>query len=1139
MSDHYGSITINAAPPVLPTQKQDKPSTSSSKRPFIFALLAFLLIASYFLTTIYLVPRAIQKYLPQYIHDKTGLTLVIKRVQLNPLNFQLNLEQLTADIPDSVTPEPLLQIRHLFIDLDFTSLVRNTFACDKLTVDELQLNLIRYKDKQYNFPVLSHFSETRNQGEIMNFAKLPFLFSLNNISINKSRILFEDQLTDKTHIVEKLQLAIPTLSNFSFQSKNYIQPHFSAVINGSPIQLSGEAVRLSDDQGFQTKLSCSIQSLDLVPYFSYLPSTFPLRLSKGRADTTLQLSFSPNKLQGDRLSIDIKMDAIDIEMNGKDTHLQLFVPFLKLDAIIEPLGKKFHIKDVITKKTQLRGTQKQVSTALQKIFLPLQDQAINLPVLTIDRFLADQGQLTLLEAIGSKNKQPDTPEWSDLQISIKDFHSAKGSGSIHISGEHGREKGAFSWQGNFSDASTIQGKLLLNEFPAATLFQRVLSDAKETIQGTATFSGDLAFHPSKENVFSYTLASAILQFNDLKISEKKNIWLDANSVRLTRLSRSADHFNLGDIFIKGASLNLNSSELPPLLTNLFTAQKHPSTQGIDFEGVLSVASDNSQEKPLTISDVRFQANRLEKTSTTENFAFSGRFADDGIIKAKGIFNLDPTQIQANLAFTKVNTKIFSPFFSKWPLSRNSEALLHGKGIYRFPNPSFQGDLRFTDSLLQNRAKTPLITWESAELNKVSCRFAPFSLHAESMFLAAPRFQWQRSTLSPFQQLRQGLHSLLKSGAENEGLFPVEIKKINLRNASIDIVDKRLSPAWRTTVTAIEGNISPLDTTGDTLSSFTMKGMLGDSPFALSGNAPFFSTKLEAHAKLNLSHFPLTAFSKQLETSPFYSNKATLDLTLNMTENVTQFSSKNEIQIKNLRAASANSDTALTLALLADTDDRFSLNIPIATGSQSLFNETITNFQTTVIRASYAPLLLDRRFKDLQDQPLISCTPGSNTIAPAGQETLKRYAELLNAHPGLMLQLTGMADGKLDRTVLQKIQEELEEQRVETINNQELAKYRQKQQALKTVASGTTIKEEDIAKEDLPGYTPLLPNPVHIQDKTLVELALERGQLAAEFCIRNLGIAPQRIHVTNKGVIASEPPSNGVHITIKTLVRNIQ
>jgi len=253
-----------------------------------------------------------------------------------------------------------------------------------------------------------------------------------------------------------------------------------------------------------------------------------------------------------------------------------------------------------------------------------------------------------------------------------------------------------------------------------------------------------------------------------------------------------------------------------------------------FAGKLNINNRDNPKRPLRISDIHFQANRLEQNSTTENFAFSGYLPSEGIIKAKGVFNLAPVTIDANLAFSKIDTQIFSPFLLQWPLLFHSRAVLHGKGVYSFPASSYQGDLRFNDGTLQAKPKTPLITWKSAELNNISCRFSPFSLQAKSLLLSTPRFQWQRSTQSPFQDFQKGIRLLTQDNSEAKTLFPIEIQTSNLKDASVTLVDRRLSPAWSTTVNELEGRIKNLNTNEKGVSTFSLTGKLEDSPLVLSG-----------------------------------------------------------------------------------------------------------------------------------------------------------------------------------------------------------------------------------------------------------------------------------------------------------------
>jgi len=214
-------------------------------------------------------------------------------------------------------------------------------------------------------------------------------------------------------------------------------------------------------------------------------------------------------------------------------------------------------------------------------------------------------------------------------------------------------------------------------------------------------------------------------------------------------------------------------------------------------------------------------NNLDKPVSTDNFAFTGYLSRDGIIKAQGKLSFLPTHMQSNIAFSNIDTSLLAPFFSPWPLLQNSKAILHGKGKFSYPDPLFQGNLRLTDTLLQNAPKTPLATWNLAEITHATCHFSPFSFQAEILHLNTPEVQWSRGYTSPFQQIQKGVHILFQDVSKNDTLFPIAIKKINFLNGSVKITDRRLSPVWSTTVDNLEGRINNLNTNGDGLSSFVI------------------------------------------------------------------------------------------------------------------------------------------------------------------------------------------------------------------------------------------------------------------------------------------------------------------------------
>jgi hypothetical protein len=281
--------------------------------------------------------------------------------------------------------------------------------------------------------------------------------------------------------------------------------------------------------------------------------------------------------------------------------------------------------------------------------------------------------------------------------------------------------------------------------------------------------------------------------------------------------------------------------------------------------------------------------------------------------------------------------------------------------------------------------------------------------------------------------------------------------------------------------------------------------------------------------------------KQLQSIPVKAKDAKLILNMSMTENQSDFSSKNEMLIKDIKPSTLKSETALALAFLKDSQGAFPLHVQIRDGSRPLLKESIASFKTTTIKASYAPLLLDRQFKDLQDKDLISFHPGSNSMGDSARETLSRYAELLTIHPGVGLTITGMADKKIDGNALLTILKEKEQQRIQAENEKRLAKFRKRQKAASTITPGGTLQEEDIAKDELAGFIPLEPKPVKLPGKVLPDLAKERGLLVVDALVHSLGIAPNRVlNAANKiNPADNTTPSNGARITIRAIATDVK
>ncbi|MEK6200835.1 MAG: hypothetical protein N2A40_00220, partial [Desulfobulbaceae bacterium] len=303
---------------------------------------------------------------------------------------------------------------------------------------------------------------------------------------------------------------------------------------------------------------------------------------------------------------------------------------------------------------------------------------------------------------------------------------------------------------------------------------------------------------------------------------------------------------------------------------------------------------------------------------------------------------------------------------------------------------------------------------------------------------------------------------------------------------------------------------------------------------------------------DLKGFPLSVLSEQirplLDLDP---TSGSFDLSVTHKRHKGEEQGEATFLFSDLRPGSAQADTALPLALLANNQDQMQVLIPLSTKSDTpLFKQTVALFQTQIVKAGVAPLLLaGAEFADLQERQFITFPEGLSELDVLGDndvhETLQHFADLLAERPHLGLVLNGMADPTHDRAVIQKALEEKERKRIALKNEQRLEEWQKKEQikeqtlkAQQAAAPPGKIIERNIPAQDGPP-APLQPEPVTVSETTLQDLAQERALQVYDFYATLPGIASGRITLQDKTRISeAESPGNRVLIELKPVFQNI-
>lgn len=1174
MSDRFGTISIHpepappsqkarrAKPGLRPTPKKSVPGSKKTRRWRFLLAIPIFLFGAYGAGGFFLAPSLLTGYLSDSLQQSANMGLTAGEAHFNPFTLRLQLDNIatTESGRTSATGSTFLKIDHFRIDLNLLALLRKGLACKRMEVQGLELTLIRYPDKSYNLPSLVSGKNSGAEKGHLSLSRPPLLFSLNNIAISDGRILFDDRLTGKKHRVEQIKLDLPTLSNYPFATKEYIRPHFSAVINGSPLELTGEAALPGEDgrNGLKTNLSCKVQDLDLPLYFAYLPKSLPLVLSKGKGNGKIQISFSPEDKKGGRLSVAFQLTTTEIELGNKEKSLSLTAPTMEMDGSVQPLEGSLRIHTLHALQPHVAAEQDRLSQDIAQLFsgsAPSPEAPEQRHHLRIDSLSVEDGTLQLRN---KERQDPDPPPWQSIQLQVKGFSTAqdqpKDTGTFALNCKQEKTNTSLTWQGSFNNGGIPGGTLQLQSVQASDLLSFIDPLQAAEASGSASLRGHLTFNPTALNSGMVTLVDADTEIHDLILLDQKERWLTAKTVRIKGSKFKKVDRDLGTIAVEEGVLTLHQGKFPPFLGNLGDTQQPIRLQGLHFSGKATLHPQQKKKAPpLQLDELKIQASNLAAmTNSQNNLELTARINQTGTVKAQGPATLFPLRSSLSLVFAAINSEQIAPWLPDAPLFQRGRATVHGQGTYRYPESIFTGTVQLSSALIRDSDKSSGLAVNRAELKDVTIKARPLRLDMMELILDGPQLTWKQGAESPgpFEGIASFLRNLVSPGPDNGGqqekggnsALPL-IRKISFDNGTINHVDQRLNPPWSSKISQLKGSLNNLHAKSGPGASLDLSGLIDSTPFTLSGSADFLASPVNFTTRLVLKGFPILSLSPQitplLDINP---QSGSFDLSLSHKRQNGEEEGEAGFLFSALRPGSAQSDAALTLALLADSREQMQLLIPLAKNSaQPLFNQTLATFQALMVKTSAAPLLLvDAEFADLEEKQHVEFPLGRSELdINAGGQTLRRFAALLAARPHLGLTLTGMADPTRDRDAILKKLEAKERKRVALKNEQRVQEWqtRQKQRqqaALKASPAPPqgTIIEQDIPVQEAPP-APLSPEPVTVSDTTLHDLAQERALQIYDFCTTDLGIASARISLQEKSALSlPETPGNQVLIGLK-------
>lgn len=303
------------------------------------ALVVLVGIAGYFI-----LPHVVKPILIEKLSQKLHREAAIDKIAVNPFLLSVTLNGFTLKEP--AQSSPFISFDELHVDIQgLASLAKKAVIVKEIRLVRPYISIARHEDGSYNFSDLIPKEEEKPEEK-------PIDFSLNNIQIINGSIDFDDGPMKTRHTVRDMNLSIPFVSNIENYVDSYVEPRFSATINGDPYELTGKTKPFLTSR--ETSFDVNIRDLDIPFYLNYVPVKLNCKLTSAKLDTKVNINFIVHKDKSPSLVIagDVALNkvALDDKQNNKIFRL----PALNIAlASVEPLVPAVHLSRVFMKQPEL------------------------------------------------------------------------------------------------------------------------------------------------------------------------------------------------------------------------------------------------------------------------------------------------------------------------------------------------------------------------------------------------------------------------------------------------------------------------------------------------------------------------------------------------------------------------------------------------------------------------------------------------------------------------------------------------------------------------------------------------------------------------------------------------------------------
>ena len=1090
-----------------------------------------------------LVPYLFHTVLPGLASRQTGRSVAIGGASFNPFTLSLTLRN-TIVGPDPDGPadqaDPILSCGWLDVYFEAISLLNWQLNVRLLNINDLFIHGQRYADNNIN---LASLLPAKGSGatDHYSFAAIPIPFSLSNITITNSRILFDDRKNGHTYSIEQMRLALPYLANRrgdrgllprligrltsrSGSETQFIRPEFSATVNGSPVQLAGET-RLTD-AGTETSLNVALQALNLADIWGALPVGALLVMDKGIADLDLRLIFTTSQDKAPTLRLQGTARLHDLWLRNQQGQEVAKIPRATLTGSVFPMTREYHFSELVLEQPALHIERDPAGNWSPAVGGPARPAA-EAPVFEMERLKVIDGRVSVVDRQVTGGF---AMTWSEIQCTAESLaNTPRQAGKFSLTARTG-ERGGLSLQGDLTlSPLTAIGMLVFKDFDL-----QGLSPYVSLTDGYSLKGGRLESLETKFNWQQEPGVKSNLSFNDVR--------LQGRGLALDRQGRTI--LELPEFTITNGSLLVPEKRLDfgELHTNRTRLLLEWDTAGALAWGLPLLGKDSgwqanmtaltvleaqlqlrraAQPTPLdlTMTEVQISATGLGQPASPGTVTTSAQFQGGGAISLNGPLTLHPWSTTLTCRLDGLPLPGLQPLLAGWLVPEITAGQLVADGTLRLPDWAFFGSATVHD-FAAGLNGTTMLSWRQATTKDCQLTLTPFALYIQDLTVATPFLSW--TVDGEGKTLRRFLKERKTPAAET-----LRIEHISVQDGTLHYHDRTATPPFSLVLVDLTGSATELNDQPDNRINLTWQGMiaeasgLGEEPrrgsakatatLEVSGLAGLFDPGPFFDLRLHAVGVKLSPLSPYLEADLGYLVKGgNLELTSALHRKDENLTVDNTLAITDFLLGdpvAGPSRLPLTVALLTDEGGVIATDIPVAgkmdDHSFSMRRALMKGIRNLLIRTTASPFtLLASFFPDQTVQDFVPFPYGRSDLSTENRKNLQGLADILRKRPRLRLTIKGFADASGDQEALvaQQKTENLKKRLVQETHQTEELSATDGKEGIMPLPEGRGTSDGGPLIQEI-GLT--------VDDRALATLARQRAAEVRRYFEVTPGLAPDR------------------------------